>query len=198
MESDFLFKITIAGEGGVGKTTLLNYYVNGVFQKDTSMTVGVQFFQKKVELKNQTYNLMFWDVGGQDRFKDLHTSYVGGSMGAILMFDLSRTSTLFQVDDWIKMLREKNEDIPILLVGSKYDLMQGDLNTERFSRMNTLALETKEKYDLFDYCITSAKIGYNIDHAFSILLDKVKNYYTIRAILGKLNKYITKNLAVSN
>ena len=55
MNSNILFKITIAGDGRVGKTTLLNYYVNGVFEKDTSMTIGVQFFQKQL-IRFRAYN----------------------------------------------------------------------------------------------------------------------------------------------
>jgi small GTP-binding protein len=187
METDFLYKITVTGEGGVGKTTLLHYYSYGIFREDTEMTIGVQFFQKTINMNYKTYKITFWDLGGEDQFKKLHNLYLGGTMGAIFMFDLSRLITLHNVGDWTSLLRKINGDIPILLVGSKYDLIEHD--KERVKQINDFAIKIKEHYNLFDYIITSSKIGYNIDHAFLVLLKKVRNYQSMKELLERIQKF---------
>ena len=87
------------------------------------------------------------------------------------------------------MLRDKNEDLPILLVGSKYDLVQGITQKTKFTQINESAMEVKEKFNLFDYCITSSKIGFNIDHVFSVLLEKVRDVHSIKSILDKFKNF---------
>ena len=89
VRKSYLFKILVAGEGGVGKTTLLYRYIKEEFLKDTEMTIGLDFFSKNIKLDGLDITLQFWDFGGQDRFQFLHDYYTKGASGAILMFDLS-------------------------------------------------------------------------------------------------------------
>lgn len=69
MPKKFILKILTAGEGGVGKTTLLHRYVEGMFSADTRMTIGVEFFLKEVNIDSQHCTLQLWDFGGQERFR---------------------------------------------------------------------------------------------------------------------------------
>ncbi len=94
MPKKYILKILTAGEGGVGKTTLLHRYVEGKFSGDTKMTIGVEFFLKEMELDGNQCTLQLWDFGGQERFRFLLDSYVMGAKGALLMFDLTRPMTL--------------------------------------------------------------------------------------------------------
>ena len=188
MKEETIYKIIVAGDGAVGKTTMLHYYIDGVFKGDTKLTVGVEFFPKKVEIMEKTYNVVFWDVGGQERFREMHRSLTGGAVGAVLMFDLSRLSTLNSIEEWLGILRERDKELPILLVGSKYDLIR-EMAKESIKEINNYGLEIKEQYNLFDYCITSSKIGFNINHAFRILLEKIKSYHDMQAILERLKQH---------
>ncbi len=183
-----LFKIVVVGDGGVGKTTLLHRYVHGEYLRNASMTIGVEFFNKRMQVKNKEYRVIFWDVGGQKRFLALHDSYIGGSLGAICMFDMSRIQTLYHIEEWLNIVRRNCGDIPILLVGAKYDLIL-NFDEEVADAIKEEALWMKEEYELFDLIYTSSKIGYNIDNAFSLLLEKVSYQISIRDILSKFDKF---------
>ena len=76
MTKKFILKILTAGEGGVGKTTLLQRYVEGKFSEETKMTIGVEFFLKEMEIDEKHCTLQLWDFGGQERFRFLLESYV--------------------------------------------------------------------------------------------------------------------------
>ena len=77
-----ILKVLTAGEGGVGKTTLLRRYVDGIFMADTRMTIGVEFFLKELTIEEKKITLQLWDFGGQERFRFLLESYAAGAKGA--------------------------------------------------------------------------------------------------------------------
>jgi len=159
--SKFTFKIITAGDGGVGKTTLLRRYVEGKFTIDTIMTIGVGFFYKNVDIgdKNQ-YSLQLWDFGGEQHFRNILDSYAQGAMGAILMIDLTRLSSTSKLDEWVDIIRGEDPTIPIVFVGSKSDLV------EKISIKDEFIEELKEKYGFIAYYKTSSKTGLNVDKVF--------------------------------
>ena len=101
-------KIVILGEGGVGKTTLLHRYVNNIFVDSTKMTIGTDFFIKKVRVLNENVEyeltLLIWDFAGQERFRFILNEYINGAEGIILAFDLSRVATLYRIKNWIGLI----------------------------------------------------------------------------------------------
>ncbi len=82
---DAMFKLCIFGDGGVGKTTLVKRYLTGVFAGDTTMTIGVDFHIKKLNIEGKEVGLQIWDFAGEDRFRFLLPSYVFGTSGGIFM-----------------------------------------------------------------------------------------------------------------
>ena len=163
MAKKFILKILTAGEGGVGKTTLLHRYVEGRFSAETKMTIGVEFFLKETMIDTKQCTLQLWDFGGQERFRFLLKNYAKGAKGAILMFDLTRPKTLDTIDEWIDICRTEQPQIPILLLGSKADLAEMVILNEDF------ILELRKKYNLFDYMWVSSKSGENVNFAFELL-----------------------------
>ena len=175
MPKKYILKILIAGEGGVGKTTLLHRYIEGIFSADTKLTIGVEFFLKEMKVENIECTLQLWDFGGQQRFRFLLDSYVIGAKGALLMFDLTRISTLKTVEQWVGILRKYDPNLPILFIGTKLDL------AEEISVDDDYAVRFKEEYNLFEYLKISSKTGENINRAFELLLRKIlKLELTIR------------------
>ncbi|MHA1273893.1 MAG: Rab family GTPase [Promethearchaeota archaeon] len=171
VRKNIMYKVITAGEGGVGKTTLLHKFVEGKFKIDTKMTIGVGFFLKDITLENgKTYSLQLWDFGGQELFRPFLDSYALGANGAILMFDLTRMDTLKRIDEWVDIIRKKNPGVPIIFVGGKLDLK------DKISVDDEYALEFKEKYNFFDYVKVSSKTGENVEYVFTALTKEIVSF----------------------
>ena len=157
----------MAGDGGVGKTTLLYRYVEGRFLAKTKITLGVEFFIKSLQVGEKTVNLQIWDFGGQDHFRPLLKNYSKGARGALLLFDLTRPSSLERMDQWVNICRGENPEIPIIFLGNKMDL------TESITVDDKFALKFREKYDFFKYMKMSSKTGENVNLAFDLLAREI-------------------------
>ncbi len=167
MPQKYIYKILVAGEGGVGKTTLLYKYVNGTFIADTSMTIGVQFHVKNIEMNSVAYSLQLWDFGGQDRFRFMLPSYTLGAKGALLLYDTTRMSTLDSLEEWVGICRTQDKNLPILFCGTKIDLV------EERSVASDYAKGFLQQLNLFDYLEVSAKTGENVEKSFETIVKKI-------------------------
>ncbi len=167
MPKKFILKILTAGEGGVGKTTLLHRYVEGRFSAETKMTIGVEFFLKEVEIDQKHCTLQLWDFGGQERFRFLLESYVLGAKGALLMFDLTRVSSLENLHQWIKIVRKGDPNLPVLFLGTKLDL-EDEVQVD-----DDYAKSFLNEFNLINFLKISSKTGENVHEAFDILTRKI-------------------------
>ncbi|MHA2391502.1 MAG: Rab family GTPase [Promethearchaeota archaeon] len=167
MPQKFILKILTAGEGGVGKTTLLHRYVEGRFSADTKMTIGVEFFLKETEIDSKHCTLQLWDFGGQERFRFLLESYVLGAKGALLMFDLTRMMTLENLEQWLNIVRKGDPNLPVLFLGTKLDL-EDEIQVD-----DDYARSFLHEYNLIDFLKISSKTGENVGRAFDILTRKI-------------------------
>ena len=167
MPQKFILKILTAGEGGVGKTTLLHRYVEGKFSAETKMTIGVEFFLKETEIDSKHCTLQLWDFGGQERFRFLLESYVLGAKGALLMFDLTRMSSLQNLEQWLNIVRKGDPNLPVLFVGTKLDL------GEEIQVDDDYAKTFLKEYNLIDFLKISSKTGEHVSDAFNILTQKI-------------------------
>ena len=163
----FILKILTAGEGGVGKTTLLHRYVQGQFSAETKMTIGVEFFLKEVIIDSKQCTLQLWDFGGQERFRFLLESYVLGAKGALLLFDLTRPITLDNLEQWVNIVRKGDPDLPVLFVGTKTDLVEDIMVDDDYAQ------QFQDAFNLFDYMKISSKSGDNVSSAFERLTMRI-------------------------
>ena len=173
MSKSIVLKVLTAGEGGVGKTTLLHRYVEGKFSSETKMTIGVEFFLKELIIDDQKVLLQLWDFGGQERFRFLLKSYVIGARGALLMFDLTRAMTLDKIHQWVNICRKENPNLPILFLGSKADLDE-DINISE-----DYIMAYKEEFNMYDYMEISSKTGKNVETAFESVTREILKSKTI-------------------
>ncbi|MFX1238098.1 MAG: Rab family GTPase, partial [Promethearchaeota archaeon] len=168
-----LFKIIVAGNGGVGKTTLLKRFVDGTFDMNTKMSIGVELHQKTVEInENISCSLILWDLGGQEQFRFMLDRFIDGAYGAILMFDLTRIQTLYDLDEWIKLVRYQDDNLPCILIGGKSDLMKNFLGNDK-------AIQYKKDNHLLDYFKVSSKTGMNVNETFESLVKGILDYNLI-------------------
>jgi len=160
------YKMCIFGDGGVGKTTLINRYISGKYSEDFRMTIGVDFYTKNIEVEGIRVNLQIWDFAGEQQFKNLLPNYVIGASGGIYMYDVSRFYSLTHIEDWINLLNKapdrQGEKLPLLLVGGKKDLeLEGKRSVEK-----DYAAEQGKKFGVFDNIECSSKTGENVELIF--------------------------------
>ena len=168
------FKLCIFGDGGVGKTTLVNRYLTKVFDEDIKMTVGADFYVKDLEVDGKKVVIRIWDFGGEQRFKVLLPSFAKGADGGIFMYDITRYTSVKNIDDWLsifeKNVREKQMQIPIIMVGGKIDLQ------EKRSVETEDAVELSEKHNLQGYFECSSKTGDRVEDIFESITRKMMKY----------------------
>jgi small GTP-binding protein len=119
------FKLLILGDASVGKTTLSLRYVTEVFVESSRSTIGVDFFSKKIKLANNTkVKLQIWDFGGEERYRFLLPTYSQGTDLIMLLYDTNRRKSFDHIGEWIEVIRENVQNVPIILIGSKIDLVE--------------------------------------------------------------------------
>lgn len=159
-----VFKVIVIGDPSVGKTSLLTKFSTKKFKEQYIPTVGTNITKEQVDLdikdKDVVINLMLWDIAGQPQFYMLHRPYFNGADGMILVFDITRSSTFSNINNWYNTaVKYGLSGVPRLLVGNKIDLKD-----ER-KIINPMALHLSEKLNA-PYFETSAKTGVNVDKIF--------------------------------
>jgi len=171
IEHKLAFKVCVFGDGGVGKTTLIRRFLTRVFEEDIKMTIGADFSVKNVEIDEKQVTLRIWDFAGEERFRVLLPSFAKGADGGIFMFDITRYSSINDINDWLSIFEYFVSDtqmkIPIIVVGGKSDL------EEKRSVETEVALELSKKLNLHGYFECSSKTGENIEEIFQYIAKKI-------------------------
>jgi len=164
MAAIFKKKIVLTGSFAVGKTAMLNRFVDNKFQTDYKATIGVNIMSKRVEMENNTIiSFSLWDIAGQLAFKSAWKNFYNRAAGALIIFDVTRQITYDEIPDWHKnVLEHVKQDIPCILVANKIDLEeQRIISTEK-------GKEIAESFGM-DYIESSAKTGENVINVFKKL-----------------------------
>jgi small GTP-binding protein len=171
----FNFKITVIGDGTVGKTSLIKNFTQGSFQEDYMKTLGAQWSKHVEEINGDTCQLFFWDIAGQDTFHFLRPSFYNNSVATIIVYSLEDNDfgkeSLKHVIDWHNDIKKFCGDIPIIVFGNKVDLVNEDeIDEEKI-------LKIVKKRDFWGYYRTSAKTGQNVKTAFRAIIQKLYSHY---------------------
>ncbi|KAI9277878.1 rab11 protein [Sporodiniella umbellata] len=120
---DYLFKVVLIGDSGVGKTNLLGRFTRNEFNLESKSTIGVEFATRSIQVDNKVIKAQIWDTAGQERYRAITSAYYRGAVGALLCYDISKHATFESVSRWLKELRDHaDSNIVIMLVGNKSDL----------------------------------------------------------------------------
>ena len=162
-------KILTLGNSSVGKSSFIIKYVDNAFNYEYMTTLGVDFKQKKIKLKNgKDVRLRIFDTAGQERFKSVSVSFIKKADGIILIYDISNLSTFEAIDNWINSINNiGKEKLPVILVGNKCDLP----NDKRMVSLK--AGEDKAKEFKIPFYETSCKDGINVKEVFEKLIDDI-------------------------
>jgi Ras-related protein Rab-11A len=166
---DTIFKIVIVGDSGVGKTNLITRYLKNDFKPETKATIGVEFSDKKYIYKNKNIKIQIWDTAGQERYRSLTSMYYKGAKGAIFVYDISSKISFENIDKWlIEMKKTADENIKIILIGNKCDLIDKREVKEDDGKIKAKDLNVP-------FMETSALNCINVEKAFNFLIEEIAN-----------------------
>lgn len=168
-EYDYLFKLLLIGDSGVGKSCLLLRFADDSYLESYISTIGVDFKIRTVEQDGKTIKLQIWDTAGQERFRTITSSYYRGAHGIIVVYDVTDEDSFNNVKQWLSEIdRYASDNVNKLLVGNKCDL-----NTQRvvtYERAKEFADEIG-----IPFLETSAKDATNVESAFMAMTSSIKD-----------------------
>ncbi len=164
------FKIILAGDGAVGKTSIRERYMGKGFQSSYLKTIGADFATKKTEMNEEQITYQIWDLAGQDSYQAVRKTFYKGAIAAIMVFDCQDPKSMTNLSNWIEEAIEgsNNGILSYFVIANKVDLEE----SRRVSR--DMALEFCNRLEIktgirFFYSETSALTGQNIQETFDFL-----------------------------
>ena len=179
---DYLFKIVLIGDSGVGKSNLLYRFTRNEFNLESKTTIGVEFSQKTVKIDNKNIRAQIWDTAGQERYRAITSAYYRGALGALLVYDVCKLETFEGLNKWLSELKEHTDtQTSIMLVGNKADLRHlRAVKTED-------AASFASKHNLA-FIETSALENTNVDSAFQKTLETIYSNSVTSQIFTRNNE----------
>ncbi|CAH2078645.1 unnamed protein product, partial [Thlaspi arvense] len=175
---DYLFKLVLIGDSGVGKSNLLSRFTRNEFSIESKSTIGVEFATRSVHVDEKVIKAQLWDTAGQERYRAITSAYYRGAVGALLVYDITRHVTFENVERWLKELRDHTDaNVVIMLVGNKADLRHlRAVPTEE-------ARSFSERENMF-FMETSALDATNVEQAFTHVLTQIYRVMSRKALDG--------------
>jgi len=175
MTKQFILKLVVLGDAAVGKTSLINQYIDNSFHEDYKPTLGVNILTKDVYSEEFDLNtrLILWDLAAQEKYALSRSLFFQGCSGALFVFDLTRPLTFTNIEslwyrDFLKFSK-RPEGNDYLLIGNKIDLEE----SRSISRKEGESLSNQ--LNCIEYIETSAKNGSNVEEAFKKLVFHILN-----------------------
>jgi len=168
-EYDYLFKLLLIGDSGVGKSCLLLRFADHTYTESYISTIGVDFKIRTIDLDGKTIKLQIWDTAGQERFRTITSSYYRGAHGIIVVYDVTDMESFNNVKQWLAEIeRYACEGVNKLLVGNKCDLVQKKVVDYDMAKAFADSLD-------IPFLETSAKNATNVEKAFLTMAAEIKN-----------------------
>ncbi|KAM7257203.1 hypothetical protein ACFE04_012944 [Oxalis oulophora] len=182
---DYLIKLLLIGDSGVGKSCLLLRFSDGSFTTSFITTIGIDFKIRTIELDGKRIKLQIWDTAGQERFRTITTAYYRGAMGILLVYDVTDESSfnrfsisfpykpdfllLSDIRNWIRNIEQHASDnVNKILVGNKADM---DESKRAVPTAKGQALADEYGIQFFE---TSAKTNMNVENVFFSIARDIK------------------------
>jgi len=161
---DYLFKVVLIGDSGVGKSNLLSRFTRNEFCLESKSTIGVEFATRSVQIDGKTIKAQIWDTAGQERYRAITSAYYRGAVGALLVYDITSFESFNNARKWLTELRDHSDsNIVVLLAGNKNDL----------SHLRAVSVEQAHEFansEDLTTIETSALNSSNVEQAFTDLL----------------------------
>ncbi|KAM0698343.1 hypothetical protein Q7P36_001809 [Cladosporium allicinum] len=168
--SSVVIKVGMVGDAQIGKTSLMVKYVEGSWDEDYIQTLGVNFMEKTISIRNTEITFSIWDLGGQREFVNMLPLVCNDAVAILFMFDLTRKSTLNSIKEWYRQGRGFNKTAIPFLVGTKYDHFVNFPKEEQ----EEISLQAKRfaKAMKASLIFSSTSHSINVQKIFKIVLSK--------------------------
>ncbi|XP_067647765.1 ras-related protein Rab-23 [Eurosta solidaginis] len=150
---EIAIKVVIVGNGGVGKSSMIQRYCKGIFTKDYKKTIGVDFLERQIEIDGEDVRIMLWDTAGQEEFDAITKAYYRGAQACVLTFSTTDRASFEAIRDWKRKVENECNEIPTVIVQNKIDLIEQSIVTadevETLARnLNCRLIRTSVKEDV--------------------------------------------------
>ena len=169
MSETYKFKLILFGNEFVGKTSIVNRYINDKYESEYVSTLGYNVYEKIVDIEGSNVNFLIFDIGGQEKFRDLRKKYANGAKAALLVYDITSQASFDNIVNWYNDLIEFTNNSYFILVGNKVDLEDIRQITKEEGEKLAKDLGALGFYE------TSAKNNIMIDEAFYIFAKNMIN-----------------------
>eukprot|EP01127_Copromyxa_protea_P007093 TRINITY_DN17015_c0_g1_i1.p1 TRINITY_DN17015_c0_g1~~TRINITY_DN17015_c0_g1_i1.p1 ORF type:complete len:233 (-),score=38.03 TRINITY_DN17015_c0_g1_i1:41-694(-) len=164
-----LLKVILLGDSGVGKTSLMNQFVNRHFSTTYKATIGADFLTKEVIVDDHVVTLQIWDTAGQERFQSLGVAFYRGSDCCILVYDVNTKTSFEHLQKWkdefvVHAVPANTESFPFVVLGNKIDLESTRMVSSKQAQMWCANSGSVPYFE------TSAKEGIQVDQAFQTII----------------------------
>ncbi|KAJ7576827.1 ras family-domain-containing protein [Mycena floridula] len=178
---DYLFKVVLIGDSGVGKSNLLSRFTRNEFNLESKSTIGVEFATRSINVDGKTVKAQIWDTAGQERYRAITSAYYRGAVGALLVYDIAKHATYVNVTRWLKELRDHaDSNIVIMLVGNKSDLK----HLRAVPTDEAKAFSTENGLSFIE---TSALDASNVESAFQTILSDIYRIVSSKSLESSAN-----------
>ena len=165
LKRQYLFKILVVGDGGVGKSTMIQRLITGHFVP-MKITIGTDLLTWSTTSDDIDIKLQIWDFAGEKRFRFFLPNYSRGAQGCILCFDISRYTSFQNLQEWFDIVKDNTNDIIFFLVGLKTDLSDSRRTVQKEE-----AVKFKNEHNIPFLIETSSKTGVNNTDVFETLVE---------------------------
>ncbi|KAL4450834.1 hypothetical protein ABPG74_011676 [Tetrahymena malaccensis] len=186
-DHDYIFKIVLIGDSGVGKSNLLSRFTKDEFNQDQKTTIGVEFATRSIMADNKLIKAQIWDTAGQERYVAITSAYYRGAVGALLIYDITKHSSFINIQKWLDEIRDHAEPhIVVMLVGNKSDLK----HLRQVRQEDATAFAEKNNIAFIE---TSALDASNVELTFQRIITEIYQLLNKRSMVPENNESQVSN-----
>jgi small GTP-binding protein len=186
LRARYALKVILVGSSGVGKTTLITYYLTNTFQAETLPTVAASAASTTIPFTDMNVDLQVWDTAGQERFQSISKMFYRESNVAFVCYDAGTVDT---IKSWVNAVREESPDCFVFLVSTKTDRLDDDELTEQMQ----IGREKKDELAARVHLMTSAKTGSGLRELFTEAARCAAEVYAMNAPNVELTQAVTQS-----
>ena len=170
-EFDYTIKILLLGDTTVGKTNIINMFIDKVFNQNYMTTSGMDIKNASLEIQNKKLKVQLWDTCGQEKYKSITKTLFLKVQGILAVYDITNVESFTNLKNWINTIKEDGNQMKMMIVGNK-----SDLDAQRAVKKEEAIKYAQE--EKIDYIETSCKTGENIKEAIDDLAEQIYNKFS--------------------